>query len=251
LTEACEQASRLVLILDELPICAREIERSDPGAGSTFLHSLRRLRYDNEPKLTMLCLGSIGFHHVVPHLGGAINDLEKHPLMPLAEPFADELAARLLHSTPIPAVTREGLAPALARASEGVPYYLHHLADGCDRRHAAGRMLSPEVPGEILDEAITSSDDPWDLKHYVTRLPAYYGDEAPFAGALLDVIAVQPCDLGALRDALDSDPRDFSGYELGGILSRLEQDHYLQLQQSGTHRFRSDIVRRAWLRWRR
>jgi len=32
LTEACEQASRLVLILDELPICAREIERSDPGA---------------------------------------------------------------------------------------------------------------------------------------------------------------------------------------------------------------------------
>ncbi len=250
MSEACEQASRLVLILDELPICAREIERSDPGAGSAFLHALRRLRYDNDPKLTMLCLGSIGFHHVVPHLGGAINDLEKHPLMPLAEPFADELASRLLRSTEIPRVTREGLVPALGRASEGVPYYLHHLADGCDRRHAAGRMLSPAVPGEIVDEAISSPDDPWDLKHYVTRLPTYYGEEAPFAGALLDIVAVQPCDRGALRDALDADPRDFSGFDVRGILSRLEQDHYLQVRSSGAHSFRSDIVRRSWLRWR-
>jgi hypothetical protein len=33
LNEACGHASRVLLILDELPICAREIERSAPGAG--------------------------------------------------------------------------------------------------------------------------------------------------------------------------------------------------------------------------
>jgi len=42
LDEACGHASRVVLILDELPICAREIERSSTGAGLAVLHTLRR-----------------------------------------------------------------------------------------------------------------------------------------------------------------------------------------------------------------
>lgn len=252
LNEACGHASRVLLILDELPICAREIERSAPGAGLAVLHTLRRSRYQNDPKLTMLCLGSIGFHHVVPHLDGSVSDLDKHPLMPLTAPFASELATRLLASTDIPPAIQAALAPAMAVASEGVPYYLHHLAIGCKRRHARGQTLASDVPAHLVTEAIDSPDDPWDLKHYVTRVPVYYPDAALAAAAVLDIIAAQPCDLDFLRNALDADPRDFSDVDLPGIVVRLEQDHYIQRRGTGTgtRSFRSDIVRRAWLRWR-
>lgn len=91
---------RLLLILDELSICARALERREAGSGLAFLHRLRRLRQAHDP-LTMLCLGSIGFHHVVPDLEGAINDMSPHSLEPLASDGALELAVRLLKDTDV------------------------------------------------------------------------------------------------------------------------------------------------------
>ena len=60
------------------------------------MHRLRRLRQSHK-QLTMLCLGSIGFHHVVPDLEGAVNDMYRHSLGPLASDGAFELAMRLLN----------------------------------------------------------------------------------------------------------------------------------------------------------
>ena len=246
--EACEHAPRVLLILDELPICARALEQSEPGAGLAFLHSLRRMRQDNA-KLTMLCLGSIGFHHVVPSLQGALNDLQTRALHPLAEAGARELATRLLKSTDIPLGIRRDLAEPMARLSEGVPFYLHHLADGCDRRACRSEPLSGDDVTRMVDDAITDPDDPWDLKHYVTRLPDYYGAEAPAAAAILDHVAQTPSDRHAIETGLTAQSDEIAAADAIGLLGRLEQDHYL-VNEAGRRRFRSELVRRAWLRWR-
>ena len=246
--EACDHAPRVLLILDELPICARALEQTEPGAGLAFLHSLRRMRQDN-PKLTMLCLGSIGFHHVVPSLQGALNDLQKRALHPLAEAGARELSARLLKSTDIPLDIRRDLAEPMARLSEGVPFYLHHLADGCDRRACRGEPLSGDDVTLMVDDAIADPDDPWDLKHYVTRLPDYYGAEAPAAAAILDHIAQTPSDRRAIEIGLAAQSDEIAGADALDLLGRLEQDHYL-VNEAGRRRFRSELVRRAWQRWR-
>jgi hypothetical protein len=248
LGDACQHAERLLLILDELPICARALEQAEPGAGLAFLHTLRRLRQEH-PTLTMLCLGSIGFHHVVPSLGGALNDLDKQPLEPLAPDHAHELAARLLSSTEIPRSLRAELAPRMALASEGVPYYLHHLADDCQRRSARGEQLDGDAIDALVTAAIESPDDPWDLKHYVSRLPDYYGDDAPAAGAILDLVALRSSSLAAIGTGLGAAADAVASADLTGIAGRLEQDHYL-VRDGGALRFRSELVRRAWLRWR-
>jgi hypothetical protein len=248
LAEACTHTSRLLLILDELPICARALERSEPGSGLALMHRLRRLRQSHK-QLTMLCLGSIGFHHVVPDLEGAVNDMYKHSVGPLAPNGALELAIRLLNGTDLPPGLRRTLAPGMAAASEGVPYYLHHLAHGCRRRHSAGTTLDPASVDAMVSEAIADPDDPWDLKHYVTRLPAYYGPEAPATAAMLDVIARGPCTVVELRRALSAESDAVANADMGSLAGRLEQDHYI-VRPDDTLRFGSEIVRRAWLRWR-
>lgn len=246
--EACSHTDHLLLILDELPICARALERSEHGSGVAFLHRLRRLRQTHEP-LRMLCLGSIGFHHVVPDMEGAVNDMYTHSLGPLAPAGALELAVRLLKSTDVPLGTRRALAPRMASASEGVPYYLHLLAHGCQGRHAVGAPLEPATIDALVTHAIDDPDDLWDLKHYVTRLPTYYGPEAPAAAAILDLIARAPCTSEELRRGLEASTESIAGADLGSLTGRLEQDHYLA-RAGLTLRFRSELVRRAWLRWR-
>ena len=248
LAEACSHADRLLLILDELPICARALERSDPGSGLALMHRLRRLRQSHK-QLTMLCLGSIGFHHVVPDLEGAVNDMYRHSLGPLAPDGALELAVRLLNGTEVPAGLRSALAPRMAAASEGVPYYLHHLAHECRRRHAADAALDAASIDAIVSEAIADPDDRWDLKHYVTRLAGYYGLEAPATAAMLDVIAREPCSAVELRRALAAERDDVASADVGSLVGRLEQDHYV-VRADDSLRFGSEIVRRAWLRWR-
>lgn len=197
----------------------------------------------------MLCLGSIGFHHVVPDLEGSVNDMYKHSLEPLAPDGALELAVRLLKGTDVPLEVRRALAPRMATLSEGVPYYLHHLAHAARRQHASGATLDAASVDGMVAAAIADPDDPWDLKHYVTRVRGYYGPKAPAVGAMLDLIAREPCTAVEIRRGLAASPDDIANADVGLLVGRLEQDHYV-VRTDQTFRFRSEIVRRAWLRWR-
>ena len=68
---------RLLLIIDELPLFVRELDRQRLGDGAAALHLLRRLRQQHSERLRMLCLGSVGFHHVARNAMGALNDLDR------------------------------------------------------------------------------------------------------------------------------------------------------------------------------
>ena len=52
-----------------------------------------------------------------------------------------------------------------------------------------------------------------------------------------------------LRLAFEAASDDVASADIGALVGRLEQDHYV-VRADDTLRFGSEIVRRAWLRWR-
>ena len=244
----------LVLIVDEVPVLAKTLERQRPGSGGQFLHLIRRLRQDHDG-LRMVLSGSIGFHHVTGEAPGTVNDVQRVRIGPLAEEDAVYLARCLLLGEHVPTEDELAVARAIASAAENVPYYEHHLVNAANRAAgAAGEPVDPgDVPG-LVDAALVDPDDAWDLRHYRDRLEDYYGTETRLAAAVLDACAVTKDALSvddllarvALVDELPPVTRD----ELTRLLERLEADHYLVRQGNGDH-FPRNLVRRAWLAFRR
>lgn len=245
--------TRLVLLVDEVPVLARRLEASEPGAGVDFLHLLRRVRQDHDGQLAMVLSGSIGFHHVATD--GVINDLDKVEVDALAPGDAAKLAASLLLGETIAPPDLANTSHAIALATEGIPFYIHHLVKSCRRRVSTGRSISAAVIPELVTEAITDPDDPWDLKHYRRRLEGYYGPpQVPLATAVIDAYADSGGALGvdqtmAALGAVEFDVRP-GRQEVADLIGLLEADHYLA-REGAASRFRSDLVRRAWLAQRR
>ena len=240
---------RLLLVLDELPILARTLEDQQPGAGTAVLHGLRRLRQDHGSSLRMLCLGSVGFHHVVRGGSGVINDLSQTRLGPLSLDDATFLARCLLLGAEVTTADDDAVAAAMARAVEGVPYYVHHLVATARRRPGAGK-LGPDDVEALVDAAVTDADDPWDLRHYRDRVGPYYGDDAPVARAALDAVAAadgEGLTLPELQQRVNATPHGpLDSERIRDVVERLEADHYL-VREGDRRRFAFSLVRRAWL----
>ncbi len=238
---------RLLLIIDELPLFVRELDRQHPGDGAAALHLLRRLRQQHGDRLRMLCLGSVGFHHVAREALGALNDLERHRLGPLDAPDAAYLAECIFVSANVTSEDAVALASAVGEAAEGVPFYVHRLVAQIVRR--APDACTAALVREFVDEALRPPDDPWELRHYRDRVRPYYGDDAPVATAVLDAFAPEPDALG-LRDiearVATSAPAPVDHDLLCDVLERLVDDHYL-VYEGEDLRFAFDLVRRAWV----
>lgn len=240
---------RLLLVLDELPVLARTLERQSPGAGMAMLHSLRRQRQEHPDKLRMLCLGSIGFHHAVRgESRGALNDLDPQRLGPISEVDATYLAACILRHERAPRAYERTLAPVIAAEAECVPYYVHQLTAAVLRDHPL--TCSEADVRRIVDAALGDPDDRWDLRHYVQRIAPYYGDDAALARAALDCLASEPGgvpleelirQLGSLRHLATLDEE-----RIREVLQGLEADHYL-VREGDRRRFAFSLIRRAWV----
>ncbi len=254
--EAAVEAAdgRLLLILDELPLFARALDVSsgERREGTAALHLLRRLR-EAHAGLRMLCLGSVGFHHVVRGASGVLNDTRRVRLEPLAPEDAAFLARCLLRGARLAADDEPATADAMARAVEGVPFYIHKLVEAAEVDPNT-RPLDPARVDGIVDGALAAPDDPWDLRHYRNRVGLYYGEDASLARGILDAVAAtrQPVDLAAIVRRLDTEPSlaPVDPDRVHDVLERLEDDHYLV--RSGEQRaFAFVLVRRAWIELRR
>jgi hypothetical protein len=242
---------QLLLILDELPLFARAVNQSghDPDGGTAALHLLRRLRSEHEG-FRMLCLGSVGFHHVIREASGVLNDTARTQLGPLDSEDGAYLAGCLLLGADLPHDDR--LATQISVAVEAVPYYIHKVVQSLLQ---AGAAVSAEGIDTVVESALTAPDDPWDLRHYRDRLTLYYGpSEAPVAQAVLDAIANAPTPptLSEIsqRAQLASGPDPVDDAMVRDIVERLQDDHYLV--RDGDHRkFAFDLIRRAWIELRR
>lgn len=241
--------NRLMVILDEITVLAYHLQRKGADGGLEMLRSLKRARdLPNGP--VMIFAGSIGLHHALSDFTvlGGMNRIAIGPLKPAD---ATHLARCLLQGAGIEVDDESSVAQAMVDATDGIAFYIHHLANLA--RLSATPMTAKTVE-EITAAAITSPDDPWELRHYDDRIDTYFPDEAGLVRRILDTLAttevapsVQQL-LNIVNTAQDGLVIDSD--RLGRLLDRLERDHYL-VRDGSTGRFASDLLRRAWLHIRR
>ncbi|GGC54795.1 ATP-binding protein [Hoyosella rhizosphaerae] len=239
----------LILIIDEVPVLALEMEREQPGAGKELLVTLRRIRQQHSTRLAMLLLGSIGFHHVSDAAPGSVNDVAPEPVGPLSEPDAVYLARCLLLGEEVETPDPLGVAIAIVNAAEAVPYYIQHLVKACrDTADATGPVVATQIP-ELVNEAMTDPHDPWNMRHYRERIAPYYGRaQAELIETVLDLYA----DQGSLT--VDELARLIPGTGIAEpqnrralirLIEDLERDHYLTRSGKASS-FRSSLVQTFW-----
>jgi hypothetical protein len=243
----------LVLIVDEVPELARLLDVTTPGAGAALLGTLRRLRQDNSGRLSMLLLGSIGFHHVSDDAPGTLNDLVQEPVGAIAADDGAYLARCLMLGARVTPTDDRAVAERITVCAEGIPYYIQQIVFALSKRRG---IVSPEHVDQVVTDALTDPVDPWNLRHYLQRIEPYYGAaDAEAVATVLDRFAAtgEPLGVDDVRHdpavaSLDPPP---SRARLVGWIEKLEQDHYLDRVDVTRSRWRSGLIRRAWLAGRR
>jgi hypothetical protein len=245
----------LALFIDEVSVLARNLERSQPGSGDTFLHLLRRVRQENPGRVATVLSGSIGFHHVSSDAPSTVNDLPKIAVGPIRSDHATYLAECLLLGSATPTTDQNAVAAAIASAAENVPYYIQHLVAAARKSAYDTQMPAyPELIDLLVLDAIENPYDPWDLRHYRDRLPHYYGADAHAIGGLLDIYAHanRPLDVDTALMRLRSEGSPIvDRAQLVSFIERLTLDHYLMRDGENADRFSSPLLLQAWKAMRR
>jgi len=242
----------VVFFWDEMPLMLHNLRtRSSDMAAMQVLDHLRALR-QTQPRLRMVFTGSIGLHNVVislrraGHANAATNDMHVQDVPPLAPKDAAELAHQLLLGEQIATGDPPRLAGVIASAVDGVPYFIHHIVEQLAQ---FGEPCDDETVHRIVDRHLTDAQDDWNLQYYRDRIDTYYSpDESAIALAVLDVLAAAkravplPKLLHLVGARIPSDNEEL----IRGVLVRLQRDHYVEQDVSGTFRFRFPLIRRFW-----
>ncbi len=183
---------------------------------------------------------------------GPVNDLLAVRVGPLAFDDACYLARCLLAGTPgvsvDPKVERQ-VCEALATATSGIAFYLHHLVHDIGRR---ARPATPDAVVELVTAGIESREDRWHLGHYRDRLESYYGKDAPLVELILDEYAAAGASsIDSIQQHLRTIGEDRDRRELVRLVELLERDYYLRRNPDGTDEFESSLIRRYWRHLRR
>ena len=239
LTHTRERA--IVLIIDEITHLCHNL---GPDAATEFLSGLRAHRQSGGVPLVLS--GSIGLHHALPDMR-AVNDLWVVKVGALEPHAAVLLTARLLVG--IGVEPENTLIRDILQQTSGIPFYVHAVVD----RLRASPGASTDV-GSLVQECLT--ENLWHTDHYESRMASYYGpDLAELAAAVVDEVAVSNTGLTVddIRNRLLARDRwtTVTRSELGGLLDRLEQDHYLTRTPDGRDRMSSPLLGRIWRHHRR
>ncbi|MGZ8223125.1 MAG: hypothetical protein ACXWT0_15895 [Methylobacter sp.] len=252
-----KQGERPLFLWDEVPYMLASISaREGEPVAMEVLDTLRALRQDLGDKgLRMILTGSIGFHHVIHSLkregyaNSPLNDTFPLEVLPLDLASARELAAKLIAGENIPAEYPEVVAGAIALASDCFPFYIHHIVKALK---LSGQEVIPDTVEQILIRQLLDANDPWELNHYRTRIPIYYGnDDEPIVLGILDGVAArsESVSFGDLLNELKGmgvlSERDRE--RLLKLLKFVEQDHYLSRNVEGCYQFRFPLLKRWWI----
>ena len=243
--------SRLLFLWDEMALMLQNIRRAEgEPVAMEVLDELRALR-QTHGGLRMVITGSIGLHHVVSSLkekgyaNAPLNDLAVVDLEPLAEADAAFLAGMLLAGEGLASPDPKAAALGIAHEVDGFPYYVHHVVKSLK---TSGREATPANVALTVRERLVAANDPWQLLHYLERIPAYYGDGQAAARVILDHLAAGPPEASAnellamLKASTSFDDRE----RLLRLLSLMERDHYLRRSLDGRFGFRFPLIRRWW-----
>jgi hypothetical protein len=163
---------------------------------------------------------------------------------PLTPDDATDLALHLLRGSKLACSEPEACAQALAEAVGNVAFYIHKLVSRLPRR----KVIDPALIEATLGKEIADADNDWDLLHYRTRLPLYYGNKEVPVLHILDAVAAanKPLALSSIRKALSAQISFDDTEQLRNLMKLLEQDHYLDRNTEGHYAFRFPLIRRWW-----
>jgi hypothetical protein len=245
----------VVLLWDELPhMIASVRDNRGPHVARDLLDLLRAAREGCE-RVRMVFSGSIGLHHVVSRLRAAGGMwVPTHDMLPLDLPLlGDEddaayLACELLRNEHVVCDDLAEVGTAIADEVDRVPYYIHHTVNQLMRRQRAGTCgtVDAALVRAVVDAVLADPLDPWQLHHYVDRIESYYGDEADYVKALLDLVAAAPTALSVseIEAQVGAHMHPPSTERLRDLLVLLCKDHYLTSDPA--YAFRLQLVRRVW-----
>jgi hypothetical protein len=249
-----KQDLRPVFLWDEVPYMIDHIRRVDgEQAAVEVLDALRSLRQEH-PSLRMVFCGSIGLHHVLDSIRDGkmssepVNDMHPVEVPPLDRDDAVRLASDLLRGENLRASDPRKSAEFIAEEADFFPFYIHHIVAGL--RHE-GLPAEPDIICNLVCRQLVDANDPWDLGHYRSRIPAYYSKakSSQLVGLILDALAtsLHPLAVSQLQVAVNAQSAEFDNRdELVRILRLMERDHYLLRDLDGRVRFRFPLIRRWW-----
>jgi hypothetical protein len=242
---------QVIFFWDEFPQMLYNIAQADPADAMAVLDLLRSLR-QHHSRLRFVLTGSIGFHSVIAHLqrrgyrNAPKNDMFTALLPPLAENDAVDLAKSLLAGEGIEVADLQGVAAEIAAEAGCIPFYVHQIVGGLrGRPHVASGTAR-----QVVDEGLRAPHDPWELRHYRTRIDHDYEEsDRAYALAVLDTVAVADAGLAfaELARLAKARPGVTDDEQLRTVLKHLEQDHYLTKSAgTGAYSFRTGLIGRWW-----
>ena len=245
---AAERAApkTLIVMIDEVPVLLGAMSPTKAEA-EEFMNSLRAARQEHTNLIVVLA-GSIGLHHVLPPGSGHVNDLQTQALGPLDPCSALGLALGLLERLEADCHRRE-FAEAVVTATDAIPYYIQWSIQQTSLDQDWRRD-----PLDRLRAAMADPLDPLDFRHYIARIPGYYGPQAAIVYRMLDAYAtsdgltIAELDERLRRDAGGGVPRR---QDLVELVFRLQRDHYLVPSPHSKDRFASRLLATAWRIMRR
>jgi AAA ATPase domain len=238
---------RLVFFFDEITVLASKLGARLPGGPEQLLHMLRAPR-QHVHGVSMVMAGSVGLHHVLTDRS-PLNDLDGIRIGPLADVDALYLARCLLLGAGVHCSDDVRVGQAVVEQTCAIPYYIHQLVGELAVRNF--RLVTEQDVARVVDDAL--HDDLWGMKHYLHRVPKYYGAEADAVVLMLDEYAAAPEPL-TVEDVLNRlavhPELQLTRDKVLNLVMRLEDDHYL-VRVGRADRFATSLLLRAWRELRR
>jgi hypothetical protein len=241
----------VIFFWDEFPQMLHNISQEKPGDAMEILDLLRTLRQQN-PRLRFVYTGSIGFHSVLSYLqrrgyrNAPKNDMHTALLPPLSTEHGIKLARSLMDGEQIVAHEAEAVAAEVAEEAGCIPFYIHQIVGDMRGKPHVG----PGTARAILDAGLRASHDPWEMRHYRTRIDHdYEGDDRLYALATLDTIGASttPLSFAEIAARAKARPGVTDDERLRDVLKHLEQDHYIaKSAETGRYAFRTSLIGRWW-----
>jgi len=249
-----ESGQRVVFLWDEVPfLLDKVIKNESPEVAAEILDVIRSLTQECR-RVRVVLTGSVGLHHVLNQLrhkaqysGQPLNHMEFIAPGPLSEKDARSLARALLEGEELNCDDLEACAKSLADGCGHVAFYIQKLVSRLANQPDL-ETLTPALINATLQQEITSVNSGWDLKHYRTRIPLYYGEgEEALVLRILDCIAAREAtDFAMIDKEVRSQGAKKSAEHLRKLLELLEQDFYIHRDDKGRYGFRISVIRRWW-----
>lgn len=259
--EVAESKSKVVIMIDELPLMLWELQMKGKEEAETameLLNTLRTLRetYEADSHVRFIFCGSIGMNLVLQkfkkdfgYMGQPINNMAKVTVLAMNDSDGKELCEYFLEGYP-QEVDQQSLINRLLQATDNIPFYIE-MAFGYFEKNFIDIPTVEDVNivfEKTLNE-ITESDQ---YSHFSERIDTYYEeDERKVAYHILNFLC-QSESLKPEQDVinyLNTQSSDFEEKTIKDTLKKLWEDLCIErviLDDTRHYKFKYNLIRRWW-----